>query len=256
MANMWSGKDYWKHFVGFADRSNAAGITESNLENARTFEVISGDKRTLHGTKDKRSDTSKLQYGTNYTEQYGDSISVQEGNKSAIQSQGWSNSVMNGISFSTTSGGSVASTGGFSIATHVGSKVATFIGVELAMNESIAFKVAGGWVQEVFKTTKADVIGEHISLIGTATKIFTSVNETVGSFRRVSLVDDDISGERSSSSLAEYHRVSGLYSVSAAVSEENVGQLDVNAVSISQKAAAKIDVVAPVQSYDGLLKMG
>jgi hypothetical protein len=154
MANMWSGKDYWKHFVGFADRSNAAGITEGNLENGTSFEVISGNKRTLHGTKDKRSDTSKLQYGTNYSEQEGDSISVQKGNKSSIQSQGWSNSVMNGISFSTTSGGSFASTGGFSIATHVGPKMQTYAGIEVSANYALSMKIAGGGVQEIYTVDK------------------------------------------------------------------------------------------------------
>jgi len=188
MANMWSGKDYWKHFVGFADRSNAAGITETNLEKATTFEVISGDKRTLHGTKDKRSDTSKLQYGTNYTEQVGDSISVQKGNKSAIQSQGWSNSVMNGISFSTTSGGSFSSLGGFSFDTRLGFQTKTFIGAEIAMNESGALKVAGGIYQEVFKTSKWDNVWlEHVSLKSTATEFgaklsrgYAAASDTIG----------------------------------------------------------------------------
>jgi len=251
MANMWSGKDYWKHFVGFADRSNAAGITETNLENATTFEQITGDKRTLHGTKDKRSDTSKLQYGTNYTEQYGDSISVQEGNKSAIQSQGWSNSVMNGISFSTTSGGSVASTGGFSIATHVGSKVATFIGVELAMNESFAFKVAGGWVQEVFKTTKATAMFEDVSLIGTATKICNAANDIFTTRRTVSLTEDNVSSERRDANLAMYLN-SGSYSLSAADVQEIVGNHDRKAGSISEISAGSRSSFASSQSIDSL----
>jgi len=165
MANMWSGKDYWKHFVGFADRSNAAGITEGNLENATSFDVISGNKRTIQGTENKRSDTSKLQHGTNYSEQHGDSISVQKGNKSSIQSQGWSNSVMEGISFSTTSGGSFATTGGFSIATHVGPKIATYAGVEVSNNSAVSLKIASGWVQEIYLSDKKSMaVGPEISL--------------------------------------------------------------------------------------------
>ena len=179
MANMWSGKDYWKHFVGFADRSNAAGITETNLENATTFEVISGDKRTLHGTKDKRSDTSKLQYGTNYTEQYGDSISVQEGNKSSIQSQGWSNSVMNGISFSTTSGGSFASIGGFSIATHLGFKMATFGGFDLSTNLSGGIKIAHGYNFNYDLAGKTDLTQNATTVAAAEAKFAKSVNNVV-----------------------------------------------------------------------------
>jgi hypothetical protein len=161
MANMWSGKRYWENFVGFADRSKAAGIKESNLEQGEVLTNSSSHTRTLQGkppSKDadgnpvpaKTSDSSKIQWGTNYSEQHGDSISLQEGNKSSIQSQGWSNSVMEGISFSTTSGGSFATTGGFSIATHVGPKIATYAGVEVSNNSAVSLKIASGWVQEMY----------------------------------------------------------------------------------------------------------
>ena len=255
MANMWSGKDYWKHFVGFADRSNAAGITEGNLENGTSFEVISGNKRTLHGTKDKRSDTSKLQYGTNYSEQVGDSISVHKGNKSSIQSQGWSNSVMNGISFSTTSGGSFASTGGFSIATHAGSKVATFIGVELTMNESLAMKVAGGFVQEVFKTTKAENVWlEHISLKSTATEFgvaakscWTSTTKTVGNAMTTAGSEISKVGSRTLECLSSCFKAGNV--------NEDVGNRRSSGLSRSD-SWVDIRTSAVTNSMDGLIKMG
>jgi len=165
MANMWSGKRYWENFVGFADRSKAAGIKESNLDQGEVLTNSSSHTRTLQGKPTKTSDSSKIQYGTNYSEQYGDSISVQEGNKSSIQSQGWSNSVMEGISFSTTSGGSFATTGGFSIATHVGPKIATYAGVEVSNNSAVSLKIASGWVQEIYLSDKKSMaVGPEISL--------------------------------------------------------------------------------------------
>ena len=176
MANLWESWKYWNNFVGFADRSKAAGIKESNLDRGEVLTNSSSHTRTLQGKPPstdadgnpvpaQTSDSSKIQYGTNYLEQYGDSISVQEGNKSSIQSQGWSNSVMEGISFSTTTGGSFATTGGFSIATHVGPKMATYSGLEVSTNLAHTYKIAGGNVREIYMTTKdAMILGPAISL--------------------------------------------------------------------------------------------
>ena len=202
----------------------------------------------------KTSDSSKIQYGTNYSWQEGDSISVQEGNKSSTQSQGWSNSVMHGISFSTTNGGSFATTGGFSLATHAGFKMATFIGGEVTMNESLAVKVAGGFVQEVFKTSKGDVtFGEHTSLKGTVKNIYGAASDLYNSRRAVSLVDDNVSGERRDSSLGMYFNVSGSFSLSAAESEQIFGKHDVKSGSLSETVLGSRKMVASSTSIDSFI---
>ena len=265
MANMWSGKRYWENFRSFSDRSKAAGITESNLEKGEVLTNSSSHTRTLQGKPPstdaagnpvpaKTSDSSKIQYGTNYSWQEGDSISVQEGNKSSTQSQGWSNSVMHGLSFSTTNGGSFATTGGFSLATHAGFKMATFIGGEVTMNESLAVKVAGGFVQEVFKTSKGDVtFGEHTSLKGTVKNIYGAASDLYNSRRAVSLVDDNVSGERRDSSLGMYFNVSGSFSLSAAESEQIFGKHDVKSGSLSETVLGSRKMVASSTSIDSFI---
>jgi len=196
-------------------------------------------------------DKTAYHVGANYAEQEGDTIVVSLGN-SSTKRKGWANNVTDGISFATTTGGSFATTGGFSVNTIGGGRVQTFIGLEVNCSEAITCKIAGGGVFEVFKTSKLGSAGQETSIVGTLTEICTSVNETVGSFRRVSLVDDDISGSRSISSSAEYHNVAGLFSLSASCSQENFGNKDGKYGFSSETVAGTKSTFAGTQSHNSL----
>lgn len=269
------GNGNWKHFGKFKSLS-AVPTSNQGMDVVWNRIVASGSSVAIQGGPGLNPDGSpadgpitlahsfarqwgdKTAYhvGANYAEQEGDTIVVSLGN-SSTKRKGWANNVNDGISFATTTGGSFATTGGFSVNTIGGGRVQTFIGLEINCSEAVTCKIAGGGFFEFFKSTKLGSYLQETSIVGTLTEICTSLNETVGSCRRVSLVDDDISGTRSISSSAEYHNVAGLFSLSASVSQENVGQLDVKAVSISETVAGPRSSVASMHSYDGaLLKLG
>jgi hypothetical protein len=178
-------------------------------------------------------DKTAYHVGANYAEQEGDTIVVSTGNSSTKRT-GWANNLNDGISFATTTGGSFATTLGFSVNTIVGGRVQTFIGIEANFSEAFTFKCAGGFVQEMFKTSRAQNVWlEDISLIGTATKICTSLKETLGSCRRVSLSEQSVAGEVSEQSLSQ-HVVTG--------------SLTQDVASIDTKCGTKIETQASLTS--------
>jgi hypothetical protein len=171
-------------------------------------------------------DKTAYHVGANYAEQEGDTIVVSLGNSSTKRT-GWANNVNDGISFATTTGGSFATTGGFSVNTIGGGRVQTFIGIEVNCSEAFTFKIAGGGVYEVFKTSKIDSVLQETSIIGTLTEICTSLNETVGSCRRVSLSQQSVANDVVESSVSR--RVSTL------------GPLEYVAASIDTKTGPKTE---------------
>jgi hypothetical protein len=196
-------------------------------------------------------DKTAYHVGANYAEQEGDTIVVSLGN-SSVKRTGWANNVNDGISFATTTGGSFATTGGFSVNTIGGGRVQTFIGIEVNCSEALTLKIAGGGVFEVFKTEKLDSCFQETNIVmGPATKIFTSLKETLGSCRRVSLSDDDITVARSWSDLATHQRTLDLL-VEAAKASENHGMVDRKSFSSKQTVATTNSSFAATQSIDSV----
>jgi hypothetical protein len=239
------GNGNWKHFGKFKSLS-AVPTSSQGMDVVWSRIVASGSSVVIQGGPGLNADGSpadgpivlahsfarqwgdKTAYhvGANYAEQEGDTIVVSLGN-SSTKRKGWANNVNDGISFATTTGGSFATTGGFSVNTIGGGRVQTFIGIEVNFSEAITCKIAGGGVFEVFKTSKLGSSLEETSIVGTLTEICTSLNETVGSFRRVSLSQQSVANDVVESSVSR--RVSAL------------GELVYEAASIDTKTVSKND---------------
>jgi len=101
-----------------------------------------GHSLTLQGGKGDESDTSKLQFGDNYSRLVGDSISLQEGRKQ-VKHEGMSNSVTIGSSFSSTVGASFSTMTGSSISTMAGAKIALTVAMDFAATLAAKVNVAG-----------------------------------------------------------------------------------------------------------------
>ena len=271
------GNGNWKHFGKFKSIS-AIPTSNSGIDVVWNGIVALGSSVTIQGGPGLNPDGSpadgpitlahsfarqwgdKTAYhvGANYAEQEGDTIVVSVGN-SSTKRKGWANNFNNGITFATTTGGSFATTGGFSVNTIGGGRVQTFIGVEINCSEALTCKIAGGGVFEVFKTEKLDSCFQETNIVmGPATKIYTSLKETLGSFSRVSLSDDDITVTRSSSSLATHQTTVDLIA-SVANEQRNVGKHDGKYGSFSETTATTRSSFSGIRSsFDsgGFLSFG
>lgn len=142
-----------------------------------------GHSLTLQGGTGDESDTSKLQYGDNYSKLVGDSISLQEGRKQ-VKHEGLSNSVTIGSSFSSTVGASFSTMTGSSISTMLGAKVALTAAIDLAVTLAAKVNLEKGpkyeFRKESFKVANASTIAsEKEALLSDRFTALTTRMETV-----------------------------------------------------------------------------